>query len=111
MVYDLWSPVWTWPNGIVLDGARLHVPVGTKELYANAEGWKDFSSIVEGDGPEKGDANGDGVVNAADIVDVVNHLMGKPTSTGEFYDSAADVNGDGIVNIADVVCLVTLISQ
>lgn len=111
VVYDLWSPVWTWPNGIVLDGARLHVPVGTKELYANAEGWKDFSSIVEGDGPEKGDANGDGVVNAADIVDVVNHLMGKPTSTGEFYDSAADVNGDGIVNIADVVCLVTLISQ
>ena len=66
---------------------------------------------MEGDGPEKGDANGDGVVNAADIVDVVNHLMGKPTSTGEFYDSAADVNGDGIVNIADVVCLVTLISQ
>lgn len=35
-------------NGNGLDGATLHVPVGTKELYANAEGWKLFPNIVEG---------------------------------------------------------------
>ena len=28
-------------------GATLHVPTGTKELYANAEGWKLFKNIVE----------------------------------------------------------------
>lgn len=29
-------------------GATLHVPVGTKSLYAKAEGWKTFGKIVEG---------------------------------------------------------------
>jgi len=33
----------------IFDSATLHVPVGTKDLYANAEGWKNFSRIVEGD--------------------------------------------------------------
>ena len=67
--------------------------------------------IVEGDGPEPGDANGDGQVDVTDIVDTVNHLMGKPASTGTFYDNAADVNGDGFVNVADIVSLVTLIGE
>ena len=56
-----------------------------------------------------GDANGDGKVDTADIVDIVNHLMGKPTSTGKFNDDAADVNSDGTVNVADIVSLVTFI--
>ena len=104
-----------WPEPLVMsdlfsfaqefDGATLHVPVGTKELYANAEGWKNFSKIVEGNDPEKGDANGDGKVDAADIVDIVNYMMGKPTSTGKFNENAADVNGDGIINVADIVSL------
>jgi hypothetical protein len=29
-------------------GATLHVPVGTKSLYAKAEGWNTFGKIVEG---------------------------------------------------------------
>jgi len=34
--------------GNSLDRAILHVPVGTRELYAQAEGWKLFPNIVEG---------------------------------------------------------------
>lgn len=54
-----------------------------------------------------GDANGDGTVNAADIVEVVNYIMGSPSST--FVLVAADVNGDGSVNAADIVLIVNLI--
>jgi uncharacterized delta-60 repeat protein len=52
----------------------------------------------------RGDANGDGVVNVADIVYVVNFLYrgGDPPVSVE----AGDANCDGIVNVADVVYLV-----
>ena len=56
-----------------------------------------------------GDANEDGVVNATDIVDIVNHTIGKPTSTGKFNDKAADANEDDTVNSADIVKIVNLI--
>ena len=54
-----------------------------------------------------GDANGDGTVNAADIVEVVNYIMGSPSAG--FNEKAADVNGDGVVNAADIVSIVNTI--
>lgn len=50
-----------------------------------------------------GDANGDGEVNAQDIVDILNYMMGMPTSTGTFVEEAADTNDDGTINAADIV--------
>ena len=44
----------------------------------------------------KGDVNGDGIVNIADLVLVAGAL-------GETGQHAADVNGDSVVNIADLV--------
>jgi len=44
----------------------------------------------------KGDVNGDGTVNIADLVLVASNL-------GKTGQNAADVNGDGMVNIADLV--------
>ena len=38
-----------------------------------------------------------------DIVDIINHMMNLPTSTGTFDEEAADPNDDGIVNAADIV--------
>ena len=55
----------------------------------------------------QGDANGDGTVNAADIVEVVNFIMGH--SSGKFKEDAADANGDGVVNAADIVAIVNII--
>ena len=54
-----------------------------------------------------GDSNGDGTVNAADIVDVVNYIMGNQSSG--FNEAAADANGDGVVNAADIVAIVNMI--
>jgi hypothetical protein len=56
---------------------------------------------------KKGDANGDGIVNSADIVEVINYIMGNKSN--DFHISAADTNGDSMVNAADVVQIVNII--
>ena len=51
-----------------------------------------------------GDANGDGQVDANDIVEITNYIMGKASE--HFAFKAADVNGDGKVDIADILQIV-----
>ena len=72
------------------------------EEYKNAEGWQDFKNIRP-----IGDTNGDSVINAADIVEEVNAIMGTPSQ--KFVRPAADINGDGVVNAADIVAMVNII--
>ena len=55
----------------------------------------------------KGDANGDGSVDIADAVCIVNHIVGKATPA--YMEAAADANGDSVVDIADAVRIVNLI--
>lgn len=64
----------------------------------------DIGACYFAQGPIRGDANGDGVVNVADVVYLVNYLYrgGDPPIPME----AGDANCDGIVNVADVVYLV-----
>ena len=54
-----------------------------------------------------GDVNGDGDVDIADAVCIVNHVVGKPTPT--FITAAVDVNNDGDIDIADAVRIVNLV--
>jgi hypothetical protein len=54
-----------------------------------------------------GDVNGDGDVDIADAVVIVNHVVGKPTPS--FVAEAADVNNDGDIDIADAVRIVNLV--
>lgn len=51
-----------------------------------------------------GDANGDGKVDTADVVAIVNHLSGKSDSS--FSQKAADANGDGKIDVSDVVNII-----
>lgn len=55
----------------------------------------------------KGDVNGDGVLDIADAVAIVNYIVGKPNPS--FDVAAADVNNDGTVDIADAVKIVNII--
>lgn len=57
-------------------------------------------NLVISSGPLKGDLNGDGVVNCADLA-IVRASFGKRAGQAGF-DSRADVNGDGVVNIIDL---------
>lgn len=58
---------------------------------------------------KKGDVNGDGVVNIADVVEVINKMLGKPSE--RFNSQAADVNGDGIVDDQDLQGIVVPIVE
>ena len=50
-----------------------------------------------------GDVNGDGALNAKDVVAIMKHLVGKTPE--KFDEKLADYNGDGSVNAKDVVKL------
>lgn len=78
----------------------LYIPRGSKATYETADIWKDFSSIVEFDDIIKGDANGDGEVNVADVVEIVNYIMDK--SSDKFVFAAADMSDDGVVTICSM---------
>lgn len=55
----------------------------------------------------RGDVNGDGDVDIADAVCIVNHIVGKTNIT--FIKDAADANDDGDIDIADAVHIVNLV--
>jgi surface protein len=54
-----------------------------------------------------GDVNGDEAINAADIAETINAIMGR--HSGVFDKTAADLNGDGVINAADIVIIVNKI--
>ena len=58
---------------------------------------------------EKGDANGDGVVNSADAGCAAHYLVG--ITTAGFSAWAADVNDDGRIDISDVIRIISMISR
>ena len=54
-----------------------------------------------------GDVNGDGLVNIADVVALVSHILGNTPDV--FYEDAANINDDETINISDAVALVRMI--
>lgn len=83
----------------------LWVPQGSLAAYQEANGWKNFKNIRE---LIPGDANVDGVVNAADVVEAVNAVNGRPSD--RFLQYNADLNGNG-VDASDVKAIVDIIMQ
>ncbi len=55
-----------------------------------------------------GDTNHDTLVNMTDAQNVVNRILGKPT-TGTFYRENADVSREGEISISDAVGIVNII--
>ena len=94
-------------DGSPIESATLHVPVSAINEYRDTWPWSGFgkAKTIEG----KGDVNGDGVVNDADVKDVARFIMGK-TPTG-FNKDAADVNNDNKVNAADIVLINSIKSK
>ncbi len=53
----------------------------------------------------KGDINGDGVVNVSDVTALINKILGL----SDYSNTACDINGDGVVNVSDVTDLINMI--
>ena len=91
---------------------KLIVPKDRAIAYQDAEQWKDFFFMEEGEASYSiisGDANGDGCVNENDINTVVDYIMNGKTE-GFIFDNA-DMNGDKKVDAADIVKLVNIIMK
>ena len=86
----------------------LHVPAGSIEDYKAVSPWNTFQEIVALDMIDlNGDANGDGLVNVADIVTIMNYIMGITPDIFNFDN--ADTNNDGLIDAADVVKITNII--
>ena len=66
-----------------------------------------FLSIIANANDLKGDANGDGVVDATDIVEIVNYMNGK--ASDKFNPTLSDMNGDGVIDVSDLTSIVNYI--
>lgn len=56
---------------------------------------------------QKGDANADGVINAADVVAVVNSILKKPNTV--FIRWAADLDNNNMIDFDDIAAIVDMI--
>ena len=79
-------------------------PNSVTDLYAEAEQWKEFHLLRD---YLRGDANGDGRVNVADITITANYIMGNKSSEFIFY--AADLDSNNRINVADITSIASII--
>ena len=88
----------------------LYVPKESLDKYLadpNYNGkFKEIKAIPD-DAPLKGDVNGDGKVNAADVTTIYNYIA-NPEATGLTLDKV-DINGDGNINATDITDLYNII--
>ncbi len=111
---------------LYLDGDKFKMAAESGTTIAPGKAYLyTLSSALEENGPEeyaivcrqtedisvnglKGDLNGDGKINVADIVIIVNYLTYGEVPQG-FNTNLADIDGDGNVTAADIKAIVNII--
>jgi len=83
--------------------ATLRVPASSVSAYCQADGWREFATILPI--TIRGDMNGDGLITISDVAQLIDQMI---TDTGT-DNEIADVNGNGVVDIVDVVRLIDMI--
>ena len=77
--------------------------------YAIYCGNDDFPDkiIISRLGGNRGDVNGDGSIDVADVTSLIAKVLGNPV--GIFHSENADLNDDGIFDVSDVIALIKLV--
>ena len=74
----------------------------------------DISDALSGS-RRKGDVNGDGIVDVADIASIISVMAGSAAPQSGTAPNAApnpaDVNGDGTVDVADIACVISIMAS
>lgn len=94
-------------SGTKLTGLMKNIEFNTQDNQKLTFDNVSFTIDIENTSVMKGDVNGDGDVDIADAVCIVNHVVGKANTT--FMEAVADANGDGDIDIADAVHIVNLV--
>ena len=90
------------PAATVFTGGYMNKPITAMRVDAET-GTASFWYMRSAPAPVRGDVNGDGEVNIADVNAVIDAIL------GDVHDIIFDVNGDGEVNIADVNAIIDII--
>ena len=84
-----------------LDGVNNVLIYEKSSIFATKYALADISISAEAPKAAKGDVNGDGKINAADITKIAAHIKGLKT-LDEDQKKRADVNSDGNINAVDI---------
>ena len=87
-------------TGLVALDAKGEVTITATVVDDRYEGEASYKITIVA----KGDANGDGKIDAKDVVYVVDAMLKDYAS-----HRTADVNGDGVINVSDVICITNMI--
>lgn len=85
-----------------IDAHRAYIILDKDATGDQAIGFMPF-----GEEAKPGDVNGDGRVNIADIVYIVNYILGSTSETSNF--SAADIDQNGVVDEKDIEAIIAII--
>ncbi len=80
------------------------------DVYVSLSSQETFIPIEIPGTSVKGDVNGDGVVDVADIASIISVMAGTAVPE-DFPSCTADVNGDGTVDVADIATVVSIMAS
>ena len=97
---------YVWPNYYIADNFQDEVNY-LKQWLAERIAWMDEELGFDPNSRERGDVNGDGSIDIADVTLLIRYIL-SGDATGVWV-AAADCNQDGDVNISDVTALISMV--
>ncbi|GEM_PF-614197 len=103
---DAWDYAWVTENAKEWLAARCNY---IYSYLSNELGYAQKGYLEEEEKPTIGDVNEDGVVTTADVVCVLNHILGRENE--DFCFAQADTDGNDLITIADAMYIQHLVGK
>jgi cell division GTPase FtsZ len=93
-----------------LVGTSVSIPVFPSDTDTDASLREAINRLNKYAENYRGDVNGDGVVDVADIATIIDIMAGNGQSSMGSGQQHADVNGDGTVDVADIAMVISIMA-